>query len=67
MEGLVEARSQSGKTNFAGVLKSLQLQEKQQLSSARIRRAHGKMWNGGVIAVVAPNDLVEWWELVGRR
>ncbi len=60
MEGLAEVHSQSGGTKFAGVLKPFCLQEKQRLSSPRIREAYGKIKNGGIIAMVAPDNQGEW-------
>ncbi len=46
-------------SKFYRVLKSLQSQEKQRLSSARIHCAQGKKWNGGIIAMVSPDNQGE--------
>ena len=67
LESLAEARSASGNLSQAQEVKNLLSREEQQRAARIIRRVNGKLREGSLTSVVAPNFNGEWVEVTKKQ
>ena len=67
LESLCEAKAEAGEGDKEAVYRNLIRMEGQRRNARIIGRVNGKLQTGSVTSVVAPNEMGEWVEVVGKE